>query len=57
MMFYRSLAIFLTIFFTTCLKWGFHELTNPADERHKTDDLWNFEKIFGRCNRFAKSAD
>ena len=25
-------------------------------EAYKTDDEWNFEKIFGRCNRFVKSA-
>ena len=31
------------------VKRGFHEPTNPADERDKTADLWNFEKIFGRC--------
>ena len=28
---------------------GFHTPTNPDDERYKTADLWNFEKIFGRC--------
>ena len=40
-----------------CLKGGFHRPMNHADERHKTADLNNFEKIFGRCNRFIKSAD
>ena len=39
------------------LKWGFHEPTNHADERHKTDNLWNFEKIFSQCHRFVKTAD
>ena len=24
------------------IKWGFHEPTTHADERHKTADLWNF---------------
>ena len=32
------------------LKWGFHRTTNHADERHKTADEWNFDKIFGRCH-------
>ena len=39
------------------VKWVFHRPTNHADERHKTADEWNFQTIFGRCNRFAKSAD
>ena len=29
---------------------GFHEPTNHADERHKTADLRNFEKIFSQCH-------
>ena len=39
------------------LKWGFHTPTTDADERYKTADLWDFEKIFGQCYRFLKSAD
>ena len=39
------------------LKWRFHEPTNPTDERHKTADYLDFEKIIGRCDRFVKSAD
>ena len=38
-------------------KWRFHRPMNHTDERHKTADEWNFEKKFGRCNRFVKSAD
>ena len=39
------------------VKWGFHRPTNHADERYKMADLWNFEKIFGWCYRFVRSAD
>ena len=38
-------------------KAGFHEPIPRANERHKLADQWNFEKIFGRCNRFVKLAD
>ena len=39
------------------VKLGFHRPSKPADERQKSADLWDFAKIFGRCNRLAKSAD
>ena len=42
---------------TFWLKPGFHRPTNHTDERHKTADYWNFEKIIGRCDRFFWSAD
>ena len=45
------------IYVTYRIKGGFHMPTKPADERQKSADLWDFEKIFGRCNRFAKWAD
>ena len=39
------------------VKRGFHEATNRADERHKTADLWNYEKISTLSHRFVESAD
>ena len=36
------------------LKWGYHKLTNHADDRQKMAVVWYFEKVFGRCHRFVK---
>ena len=39
------------------LKWGFHGMTNRANDRHKTADLLDIDKIFTLCQQFVESAD
>ena len=53
----------LPIALTRILEWisiikrGFQRPTNHDDERHKTADYCNLEKIIGRCEKFVWSAD